>query len=91
MNLLAAVIGWTFFGLIAGAIARLLVPGHQPLGCLGTVLLGVCGSLVGGFASWLLFGGHPLQASGWIMSILGAVLLLALVIGPRRARWNRRR
>jgi uncharacterized membrane protein YeaQ/YmgE (transglycosylase-associated protein family) len=85
MELIAAIVSWACFGLIAGAIARLLVPGHQPLGCLGTILLGVAGSLIGGFASWLLFGGHPLQASGWIMSILGAVLLLALVIAPRRA------
>lgn len=84
MSLVGAIIGWTFFGLIAGAIARLLVPGRQSLGCLGTILLGVTGSLLGGFASWLIFGGEPLQASGWIMSILGAVLILVVFIVPRR-------
>lgn len=85
MDVFTAIIGWTFFGLIAGGIARLIVPGRQSLGCLGTILLGVTGSLVGGFASWLLLGGHPLQASGWIMSILGAVLLLAIGVIPQRA------
>jgi uncharacterized membrane protein YeaQ/YmgE (transglycosylase-associated protein family) len=85
MELLTAIIGWTFFGLIAGAIARLIVPGRQPLGCLGTILLGVTGSLIGGFVSWLIFGGDPLQASGWIMSILGAVLLLAIGVIPQRS------
>ncbi len=85
MDLFTAIISWAVFGLIAGAIARLLVPGRQPLGCLGTILLGVTGSLIGGFVSWLLFGGHPLQASGWIMSILGAVLVLAIGVIPRRS------
>lgn len=85
MDLFTAIISWAVFGLIAGAIARLLVPGRQPLGCLGTILLGVTGSLIGGFASWLLFGGHPLQASSWIMSILGAVLVLAIGVIPRRS------
>lgn len=85
MELLSAIIGWTFFGMIAGAVGRLIVPGRQPLGCLGTILLGVTGSLIGGFVSWLIFGGDPLQASGWIMSILGAVLLLAIGVIPQRS------
>ena len=85
MDLFTAIIGWTFSGLIIGAVARLIVPGRQPLGCLGTILLGVTGSLVGGFGSWLLFGGQPLQASGWILSILGAVLVLAIGAVPRRS------
>ena len=84
MDLITGLIGWTCFGLIAGALARLLVPGRQRLGCLGTILLGVSGSLVGGFASWMIFGGHPLQASGWIMSIAGAILVLAIFVGINR-------
>lgn len=83
MDVLSALIAWTILGLIAGGIARLLVPGPQRIGCLGTILLGVCGSLLGGFVSWLLVGGRPLQPSGWILSTLGAVVLLVLFVRRR--------
>jgi len=82
--MLIPVIGWILFGLVIGAIARLLVPGRQNIGILKTMLLGVAGSFVGGFLAYLIFGGEPLQAAGWIGSILGAVLLLA--IGMRYGR-----
>jgi uncharacterized membrane protein YeaQ/YmgE (transglycosylase-associated protein family) len=84
--MITALIAWTIFGLIAGGIARFLVPGHQPMGCFGTILLGIVGSLAGGFLSWLIWGGEPLQTSGWIMSILGAVLVLAISIRMSRPR-----
>jgi uncharacterized membrane protein YeaQ/YmgE (transglycosylase-associated protein family) len=79
MDILRAVIAWSIFGLVAGAIARLLVPGRQALGCFGTIVLGVVGSLIGGFIGWALHGGQgdPLQASGWIATILCATILLA--------------
>ena len=82
--MLIPVIGWILFGLVIGVIARLLVPGRQNIGILKTMLLGVAGSFVGGFLAYLIFGGEPLQAAGWIGSILGAVLLLA--IGMRYGR-----
>ncbi|MEQ8842225.1 MAG: GlsB/YeaQ/YmgE family stress response membrane protein [Acidimicrobiales bacterium] len=67
-------------GLVFGAIARLLVPGPDPLGIGGTWLLGVVGSLVGGFLGYLLFGTDlddgPIQAAGVIGSIIGAVIVL---------------
>lgn len=64
-------------GLIAGALARFLVPGDDPMGVLGTIVLGVIGSFVGGFL-WALFtqGELALTSSGWIGSIVGAVLAL---------------
>ncbi len=80
--MIGAVIGWIFFGLIIGAVARLLVPGRQAMGLLSTMLLGVLGSFVGGFAGYLLSGGEPMQAAGWIGSLIGAVVVL-LIARPR--------
>ena len=70
------------FGLIVGAIARLLVPGPTPLGLLGTMAAGVGGAFLGGFVGKLLFGAH--YTPGWIMSIIGAVVIVALVSRRRR-------
>jgi uncharacterized membrane protein YeaQ/YmgE (transglycosylase-associated protein family) len=91
METLLALIGWALFGLIAGAVARLLVPGRQAIGLGMTMLLGIAGSYFGGLIGWLLVGGggSPLQASGWIMSILGAVLLLFLYVAFARRRGRR--
>jgi uncharacterized membrane protein YeaQ/YmgE (transglycosylase-associated protein family) len=83
-------------GLIAGAIARLLVPGRDPLGCLGTILLGMVGSFVGGFLGWLLFDrdtdGGAIQPSGLFGSIIGAVIALLIwrrIGGDGRSRRRR--
>lgn len=80
-------------GAIAGYAARLLVPGPDPLGFLRTVLLGVVGSFAGGFLGYLLLGedaaAGPLQTSGIIGSIIGAVVVLLLYRGgSRRTRWR---
>ncbi len=67
-------------GLIAGAVARLLVPGSDPMGVLGTMVLGIVGSFVGGFLGYVLFGVDfdegALQAAGLIGSIIGAIIAL---------------
>ena len=67
-------------GLLAGFIARALVPGRDPMSVGETLILGVVGSFVGGFIGWALFGKDfeegALQASGLIGSIVGAVLAL---------------
>jgi uncharacterized membrane protein YeaQ/YmgE (transglycosylase-associated protein family) len=80
-------------GLIIGGIARLLVPGPDPMGCLGTALLGIAGSVVGGFL-WNLFAYHSvyqrqLHPVGLIGSVIGAVLLLLLLrlFRGRRRPW----
>jgi uncharacterized membrane protein YeaQ/YmgE (transglycosylase-associated protein family) len=67
-------------GLIAGALARLLVPGRDPMGIGATILLGIVGSFIGGFLGYLIFHKDAtegaLQPSGIIGSILGAVVAL---------------
>ncbi len=75
------VIGWIVFGLIAGAIARLLKPGRQPLGLILTTLLGIAGSFVGGAIGNIFGGGSVLvpTSSGWIGSIFGALLILIII------------
>ena len=91
-NMLTFIIILLVVGLIAGAIARLLVPGRDPMGLLGTVALGVVGSFVGGFLQNLvflhsvsLFALHP---SGIIGSIIGSiiVLLVSRIFGGKRRR-----
>jgi uncharacterized membrane protein YeaQ/YmgE (transglycosylase-associated protein family) len=67
-------------GLIAGFVARALVPGPDPMSVLGTLALGLVGSLIGGFLGWLIFRNDAesgaLQLSGIIGSIIGAVIAL---------------
>ena len=71
------IIGWIIIGLIAGAIARWIMPGPDPMGWLGTIVLGIVGSLVGGTILGLVAGGGlELSAAGIIGSILGALLVL---------------
>ena len=71
------IIGWIIIGLIAGAIARWIMPGADPMGWIGTIVLGIVGSFVGGFILNLVTGnGMELSPSGIIGSILGALLVL---------------
>jgi uncharacterized membrane protein YeaQ/YmgE (transglycosylase-associated protein family) len=67
-------------GLIAGFIARALVPGKDPMGVVGTIVLGIVGSFIGGFLGYVIFGKDPgegaLQPSGIIGSIIGAIIAL---------------
>ncbi|MGI9008352.1 MAG: GlsB/YeaQ/YmgE family stress response membrane protein [Streptosporangiaceae bacterium] len=84
-----------FVGLIAGAVARFVVPGRDPIGCLGTIVLGIVGSFVGGFI-WNLFEYHRLAPHkfhpvGIIGSILGAILVLILIRLSGLERGRRRR
>ena len=68
---------WLLAGLIVGFLARVLVPGPDPMGWLGTIVLGIVGSLVGGFLANLLFNGQAIvQPAGWLGSIIGAVIVL---------------
>lgn len=80
MDLILTLIGWAIFGLIIGAIARLLVPGRQPIGLPATMALGVVGSFIGGFLAYLIQGGSPVQPSNWLGSIIGGVVALLVVV-----------
>jgi uncharacterized membrane protein YeaQ/YmgE (transglycosylase-associated protein family) len=79
MEFLWTMITWAVFGLVIGIIARLLYPGAQPMSMLMTMVLGIVGSFVGGFISWG-FGfdpqDGPFQGAGWIMSIIGALIVV---------------
>jgi uncharacterized membrane protein YeaQ/YmgE (transglycosylase-associated protein family) len=82
------VIWWLVIGLVAGAMARLVVPGRDPMGWIGTLLLGLVGSLVGGFiGDALAAGDQDFSPAGILGSIVGAVIALLLY----RAATNRRR
>ena len=73
-----AILSWIVFGPVVGIIAKLLMPGRDPGGFIVTILLGIAGALVGGFIGRALgFYGEG-QSAGWLMSILGAIILLAL-------------
>ena len=71
-------------GLVIGALARLVVPGRQPMGCISTILCGVGGSFVGAIIGRILFGPH--YVAGLIMSVIGAALLVWVFYGTGRRR-----
>ena len=72
------ILGWIVFGLIVGAIAKVLMPGRDPGGIIVTMLLGIVGAVLGGYAGRLmgLYGAN--DTAGIFMSILGAVVVLFL-------------
>jgi uncharacterized membrane protein YeaQ/YmgE (transglycosylase-associated protein family) len=72
------VIAWILFGLVVGFIAKLLTPGRDPGGFIVTMLLGIAGALVGGFIGKTMGFYDTNESAGWLMSILGAVVLLLI-------------
>ena len=81
------ILGWIIFGLIVGAIAKLLMPGRDPGGFIVTILLGIAGALIGGFLGRALGLYGEGEAAGFVMSLLGAIILLLLyrLLVARRA------
>jgi uncharacterized membrane protein YeaQ/YmgE (transglycosylase-associated protein family) len=73
-----AILSWIIFGLVVGIIAKLLMPGKDPGGFIVTMLLGIAGALIGGFIGRAMHLYGPGQSAGWIMSVIGAVILLAI-------------
>ena len=70
-------IWWLIIGLIAGALARLIMPGKDPMGILATILLGIVGSVIGGLVSSLIWRSETgFHTGGLILSLLGAILAL---------------
>jgi uncharacterized membrane protein YeaQ/YmgE (transglycosylase-associated protein family) len=72
------IIGWIIFGLIVGAVAKLLMPGRDPGGWIVTILLGIAGALVGGFLGRAVGWYGPNDVAGFLMSLVGALVLLGL-------------
>ena len=75
-----AILWWIVFGLVVGIIAKFLMPGKDPGGFIVTMLLGIAGSLIGGFIGRAFTGSEPgaSAGAGFIMSIVGAIILLAI-------------
>ena len=72
------ILGWIVFGLIVGVIAKLIMPGRDGGGMIVTILLGIAGAIVGGFIGRATGMYGPNDAAGIFMSILGAIVLLAI-------------
>jgi uncharacterized membrane protein YeaQ/YmgE (transglycosylase-associated protein family) len=81
-----AILGWILFGLIVGALAKLVMPGRDPGGIIVTMLLGIAGAVLGGFIGRAMGWYGEGEAAGYFVSFLGAVLLLVIyrmMIGRR--------
>ncbi|MEV7953167.1 GlsB/YeaQ/YmgE family stress response membrane protein [Streptomyces sp. NPDC056178] len=76
------IIAWAVIGLLAGAIAKALMPGKDPGGCLITMLIGIVGGLLGGWLGKVIFGVHSINGffhlSTWIAAVVGSVIVLAV-------------
>jgi len=90
------IIAFIILGLLAGIIAKWIMPGEDPGGIIVTTLIGIGGALLGGFLAGVIFDADPLDEffdiSTWLTAIVGAIILLAiyrLIIGGRAARRGR--
>ena len=76
------IIAFIVLGLIAGVIAKAILPGEDPGGFIVTAIIGIVGALLGGFLAAALFGAHPLDEffdiSTWLTAIVGAIILLVI-------------
>jgi uncharacterized membrane protein YeaQ/YmgE (transglycosylase-associated protein family) len=88
-----SILSWILFGLLAGAVARMLVPGKQTIGCIGTLAVGMVGALIGGLIGEVVLGDDDTRfrwdLGPFLLAVAGSiVLLLALqAVGGRRRRW----
>jgi uncharacterized membrane protein YeaQ/YmgE (transglycosylase-associated protein family) len=81
------VIGWIIIGLLAGGIAKLLMPGKDPGGCIITILLGIAGAMLAGFIGKYIGWYETGEAAGFLAAIVGAFIILfiyRLVVNRRR-------
>jgi len=72
------VIGWILIGLIAGGIAKLLMPGRDPGGCIVTILIGIAGAVLAGFIGQSVGWYRPGEGAGFIAAIVGALVILLI-------------
>jgi uncharacterized membrane protein YeaQ/YmgE (transglycosylase-associated protein family) len=82
------ILGWILFGLVIGALAKLVMPGRDPGGFIVTILIGIAGALLGGWVGRAMGMYGPDDSAGFFMALLGAIILLALyrVFAGRRSR-----
>ncbi len=81
-----SILGWILFGFVVGLIARVLMPGRDPLGLIGTTVLGIVGALLGGWAGQAMGLYQPNEGAGFIAATIGAVLVLFIYNMVRRRR-----
>ncbi|MEU3065788.1 GlsB/YeaQ/YmgE family stress response membrane protein [Streptomyces sp. NPDC006906] len=87
-----SIIAWILIGLLAGAIAKTLMPGKDPGGCLITMVIGIVGGLLGGWLGKVIFGVDSIDGffslSTWIAAVVGSVIVLAVyrLLAGNRAR-----
>ena len=82
-----SILGWVLFGLIVGVLAKLLMPGKDPGGCIITIILGIAGALLGTWLGRILHLYGPNEQAGFIGAVIGAFVILLiyrLVLGRRR-------
>ena len=88
MNLMSdyGILGWIVIGALAGIIAKAIMPGRDPGGCIVTILLGIAGALVAGFIGNAVGWYRPGQGAGFIAAIVGAIIILFIyrLIASRR-------
>jgi uncharacterized membrane protein YeaQ/YmgE (transglycosylase-associated protein family) len=75
---MVGILGWIVFGLIVGVVAKLLMPGRDPGGFIITILLGIAGAVVAGWIGRALGWYGPNDGAGFLMSVVGAIILLAI-------------
>ena len=83
------ILGWILFGLIIGALAKLVMPGRDPGGIIVTMLLGIAGAVLGGFVGRAMGFYAEGEPAGWIMAFIGAIILLVIyrmMVGRRTIR-----
>ena len=85
------ILGWIVLGLIAGAIAKAIMPGRDPGGIIITMLLGIVGAIIGGFVGRTIFGSDInsfFDLSTWLLAILGSLIVLGVyrMVTGNRAR-----
>ena len=82
-----SVIGYILFGLVVGVVGKLIMPGRDPGGFIITILLGIAGALVGGFLGRSLRMYGEDEPAGFVMAVIGSIILLAIyrMVAGRRA------
>lgn len=81
-----SVLGWILFGFVVGLIARALMPGRDPMGLIGTTVLGIVGALLGGWIGQALGWYGPNEGAGFLAATVGAILVLMVYNGLSRRR-----